>query len=208
MTNADEQALFDRFLAGDQEALAGLLRSWQQRTYNVCLRMVNNRDDAAELTRKSLLQIIQNIDDFPSKSALDTWVIRIAMNQSISHLRKRKIRRSPNLDNCAKTNSDETRKGENNAVRAQVEDDREPGPLQQIQDKKRINQLRTAVSNLEEPFRAVLVLRDLQQMDYEKIAEILDLKVETVKSRLFRARLAFRKQLVRFNPPAEQDELG
>ncbi|MCC6580282.1 MAG: RNA polymerase sigma factor [Phycisphaeraceae bacterium] len=167
---------------GDQAALAKLLETIQHRVYTLVLRMVSHRDDAAEVTQDVLLKIVQNISVFKGQSDVRTWAIRIAMNQSISHLRKRKLRRTASLDQQAEEGP--TPPG------------REPDPAWNVQQRESLDHLRVALSRVEESFRGVLVLRDIEQMDYQQISQVLDLPAGTVKSRLFRARLALRQEMM------------
>lgn len=204
MPASAEQELLSRVKHGDQAAMASLLQRHQGRLYNVCLRMVSNRDDAAELTQDVMVKIVQHIGEYKGEAALSTWMIRIAMNQSISHLRKRKLRRTVSLDGPGAGNG--RAPGDDDqatALRRRLADDTEPSPQARVEDRERLDRLRMAIAALDEDFRVVLVLRDIDEMDYQTIAQTLDLPVGTVKSRLFRARLALREQMVQLEsePP-------
>lgn len=202
MTSLAQQDLLERVRRGDRAAMGALLQEHQGRLYNVLLRMVSNRDDAAELTQEVLLKIVQHIDDYRGQAELTTWMTRIAMNEAISHLRKRKLRQTVSLDG----RSDAAGGGSNSrgwsdddqatALRRRLADDREPGPAECVEKKEGLERLRLAIAGLDEEFRAVLVLRDIDEMDYAQIAEVLSVPVGTVKSRLFRARLALREKMV------------
>ncbi len=203
MTSTAEHELLSQIRRGNQAALGMLLEAQQGRLYGVILRMVANRDDAAELTQDTLLKIIQNIGSYRGEAALSTWMVRIAMNQAISHLRKRKLRRAVSLDAGpagANNNGDD----QATVLRHRLADQREPSPEQRVQTREMTDRLLDAVAGLDDEFRAVIVLRDFDQMDYQQIAEVLDLKIGTVKSRLFRARLALREQLQRADQPADE----
>lgn len=212
MTDPAEQALLARYQGGDQQALASLLQTYERRLYNVCLRMVSNRDDAAELTQDAMAKVVEHLHDYRGDAELSTWMIRIAMNQSISHLRKRRLRHTVSLDAPASgpsagsprrprlaalpSNGRFGRAGQVTVLRRQLVDRREPGPLERVQHREMVELLWAAIGRLEDEFRAVLVLRDIEELDYRQIADVLELKVGTVKSRLFRARLALRQQMV------------
>src|SRR5690606_17313263 len=101
---------------------------YRQRLFNVCLRMVGSRDDAAELTQDTMVKIVQHIDTYNGKSALSTWMIRIAMNLSISHLRKQKLRHTSSLDVGIDSGQDVSR-----PLRDRLANGREPGPEQCVQ---------------------------------------------------------------------------
>lgn len=200
MTQLSEKELLGRIRRGDQAALGQLLQNYHKRLYNVCLRMVSNRDDAAEATQEAMLKIVQHIDHFRGDAQLSTWMIRIAMNQATTLLRRRRVRQSVSLDQGANPGGNPgagAADDQARALRLHLADSREPSPQQRVQQKETHAQLHTALGLLEEDFRAVLVLRDLQEMDYQQISEVLDLPMGTVKSRLFRARLALRQELVK-----------
>ena len=203
MTATSEQALLARVQRGDQAALGELLEAYRARLYNVCLRMVSNRDDAAELTQDAMLKVVQHIKGFRGEAHLSTWMIRIAMNQATSHLRKQKHRRHASLDHAppnGRPHDDQA-----TALRDRLADPREPGPEARVQQQEAHDRLHRALGMVDEEFRAVLVLRDLEQMDYRQIGEVLDLPLGTVKSRLFRARLALREQLQQMDPRTPRD---
>lgn len=193
MDPADEKALIERVHAGDRAALGELLRAHQRRLYNVCFRMVSHPDDAAELTQDVLLKVVEKIDGFRGDARLTTWMTRIAMNASISHLRKRKLRRTVSLNQPAPGR--DSVEASDGSLAGRLPDPREPGPAACVQHHESLDELQRAIAGLDDDQRAVLVLRDLEELDYHQIAQTLDLPVGTVKSRLFRARLALRKTL-------------
>lgn len=197
MTQHAEQELLAKIKKGNQAALGMLLKSQQQRLYNICLRMVGNRDDAAEVTQDALLKIIQNISRFRGDAQLSTWMVRITMNQAISHLRKRKHRQTVSLDAQMAGHRDDQAV----SLRQQLADPREPGPATSVETQEMLDQLQIALGQIDDEHRAVLVLRDIDQLDYKAIAKALELPTGTVKSRLYRARLALRHEMLKLNPP-------
>ncbi|MEX0654690.1 MAG: sigma-70 family RNA polymerase sigma factor [Phycisphaeraceae bacterium] len=193
-----DQHWLDRIRDGDTSAMGELLSAYQGRLFNVCLRMLSNRDDAAEATQEAMLKIIQHIDSFRGRSQLSTWMIRIAMNQATTRLRQRQRRPTFSLDGRGHANGRAHRVGgddQASGLREVLSDSREPEPGAGVEKEELRRQLQTALGTLEEEFRAVLVLRDIDGMDYQQIADVLETPVGTVKSRLFRARLAMRQQL-------------
>ncbi len=199
MTPSAEQALLAKARRGDQQALGELLMAYQDRLYSVCLRMVSHPDDAAEVCQDVLLKIVQGIPKFRGDSGLSTWMTRIAMNQSISHLRKRRLRKTISLDGPGGDRQQVDPDDQAAALRRQLADTREPLPDQRVQEDEMLARLQQALANLDDSFRAILVLRDIEQMDYARISQTLDLPVGTVKSRLFRARLALRQEMDRLD---------
>lgn len=195
----DDASLVRLAQSGDRGALATLLQRHELQLFNTILRMVSNRDDAAELTQQTMVKVIQNLNSFEHQSQVSTWMTRIAMNEALSHLRKRKVRRAQSLE--ATPNGEAHDDGER---RRPIMDMREPEPSQRVETNEMVACLQSAIDQLDEPFRAVLVLRDLQQMEYRQIAEVLELSVGTVKSRLFRARTALREQMQCHETPADR----
>lgn len=201
MNNAAEEKLVARAVQGDQDALGRLLETYQGRLYHVVLRMVGNRDDAVELTQEAMVKIITHIGRFDGRASISTWMTRIAMNLAISHLRKKRVRRAASLESSAW--GDASPDGQAATLRQQLEDRREPSPARSVQQSEMLKHLRTAMGRLDTDLRAVLVLRDIDELDYGNIAEVLSVPLGTVKSRLFRARLALRREMYKLCPQAE-----
>ena len=197
MSQQSDSLLIEQVRDGDTAALGQLLELHQNRLFSIALRMVSNRDDAAEVTQDAMLKIIQHIDTFRNEAQITTWMTRIVMNQAITRLRRRKLRDHASLDTTRTTHPDGEQTG---TLRKVLEDHRELEPSQRVQDGEMIDQLLNAIDRLDTDFRAVLVLRDLEEMDYQQIAETLQIKVGTVKSRLFRARLALRQEMQKTAP--------
>ncbi|MCX5659522.1 MAG: sigma-70 family RNA polymerase sigma factor [Planctomycetota bacterium] len=197
MAQPSEPPAIEAVMRGDAGALGRLLEFHQHRLYNVCYRMLGHRDDAAEVAQEAMLKIVEHIHDFNGQSEITTWMVRIAMNLSISHLRKRKLRHTTSLDSGGGGDPDD----QSTALRHELKDHREPSPGSSVEQQETAAQLQVALARIEEDFRSILILRDLEGMDYQHIADVLALPVGTVKSRLFRARLALRHEMLRLNPP-------
>lgn len=178
LTPLREQQLVAAYRDGDQGALTELLRAYQHRVYAICYRMVP-REDALDLTQDALVRVMEGLSSYDGRSRLSTWIIRVTMNCCLSHLRKQRIRRHASLD-------DEAGPGER-------PDSGEPSPVERVQLSEMRAMLLRAMQRLDPALRAVLVLRDLQELDYQQIATVLGTPVGTVKSRLFRARTALRR---------------
>ncbi|MEO1237616.1 MAG: sigma-70 family RNA polymerase sigma factor [Planctomycetota bacterium] len=192
---AEELALLERARRGDRGALGELLRSQERRVYRVCLRMVSHPDDAAELAQDALVKLIQNLDGFRGEARVSTWVTRIAMNLSVSHLRKRRLRQTASLDAPPVGVNTSSGGGASGGTIGSILPGGEPGPASYVEEREELDLLQRAIAALDDDQRAVIVLRDLEQMDYASIARTLDIAEGTVKSRLFRARLALRDKL-------------
>jgi len=182
-----DNVLVNRYLKGDQTALGELLSRHQNMLFNTVLRMVSNRDDAAEVTQEAMMRVVQNIDRFRQDSKFTTWATRIAMNCAISRLRRRKLRRMASLDMPMGHDEDA------GPMISRLAADEGLDPADRVAFNDRVDLVHQAIDLLDEPFKSVLVLRDIHGMEYAQIAETLDIAKGTVKSRLFRARLAMRE---------------
>ncbi|MHC5024525.1 MAG: RNA polymerase sigma factor [Planctomycetota bacterium] len=184
LTPLRELQLLDRYEAGDVEAMAELLGAYQRRIYSVCYRMLGNVEEATDLTQDAIVKILEGLNTYDRRARLSTWIIRVSMNCCLSHLRRQKVRRHRSLDEPA---------AEGGGSRAS----RLPGP-EELSGSRRVEQaelreiLLRGLAGLDPEMRAVMVLRDLQDLDYQQIAEVMEVPVGTVKSRLFRARNALR----------------
>jgi RNA polymerase sigma-70 factor (ECF subfamily) len=182
------------------KAMTELLAGYQRRIYSVCFRMVRRPEDAADLTQDVLLKLIENLSSYDGRSKLSTWVIRVAMNASLSHLRRQKTRETESLD------AGRTRSPGTTASGSRMPAPREPSPLQGVELQQQRTLALQALDRLDADTKAILVLRDLQDMDYQQLAEVLDVPLGTVKSRLFRARAAFREAFEAVGGEGREDQ--
>lgn len=175
--------------SGDRDAMALLLKSCHHSVYLRCRRLVNNPSDAMELTQDTLVRVIDRLDSFQGNCRFKTWVIRIATNLCISYLRKMRLRRAASLESGRSGDDPQLN------LRQMLKDPRELAPEQCVSNHERHARLYQALAQLDEPLRQIIVLRDLESKEYDQIADELQVKLGTVKSRLFRARLALRHEL-------------
>ncbi len=207
MTKSLEQQLAQQAAGGDHAALARLLELFERRVYNLCLRMLHHRDDAAEAAQDTLVKVIEHLPSFENRSEVGTWIYRIAMNQCLTRLRQRQNRPTVSLDAMGGSHSHHS-SGQPHApsVAGKLPGapgrERELSPAQRVERDELLGLLQVALARLDEAFRSVLVLRDLEGMDYQQISQVLQLPEGTVKSRLFRARLALRHEMLQLAPPA------
>ncbi len=170
----------------DRAAWNELLAAHQDRLYAVCLRMVGP-SAAADLTQDAMVKILQGLDGYDGRSQVGTWMVRVAMNACLSWLRGQKLRRHKRLgDDEGSVRGLGTSGGGGGRAG-------ELSPVGRVQGDERNAALAAALADLPDDQRAVVVLRDVQGLDYEQIAACLEVAVGTVKSRLFRARLALRE---------------
>lgn len=182
-------ALIKRFRKGESGAVDILVSKYQDRLYNVIYKMCRNHDDAMELTQDSFVKAIENVGSFQGKSTFYTYLFRIGVNLTINFCnRKNKVRF---------TTMEATASSEEGApvLRDYLHSTREIDPHKAAENKESVEILREAIAELDEKYRTVLVLRDIEEMSYEDISSTLKLEAGTVKSRLFRARMQLKDKL-------------
>jgi RNA polymerase sigma-70 factor, ECF subfamily len=186
----DDSVLVRRCQRGDSEAMSCLIVKYQDRVYNSILKICQNHDDAAELTQDTFVKVLENINSFRGKSSFYTWLFRVAVNHTLNYC-KRRFKLSPvSLD--AENDQIEESKGKLAAVLAAPDG---PDPAVVAQQKELSQIVVNLIGQLRQEYRVVLVLRDIEQMTYAEIAEVLRIETGTVKSRLSRARAKLRELL-------------
>ena len=200
MTPMRELQLLQEYRLGKAEAIDELLGSYQKRVYGVCYRMLRHEHDALDLAQESMVKILEGLDSYDGRSKLSTWIIRVTMNCCLSHLRKQRLRRHSSIDAVHGANGP-----------AHPPSSMTTGELsapQRVEQAEMGSMLLRALDSLDSQMRAVLVLRDMQDLEYEHIGEVLGIPLGTVKSRLFRARCALRAaaELELDRPLAKDDQ--
>lgn len=191
-----ERAEADRTLvggakAGDFAAMESLLLKYERQVFGVARRIVQQHQDAEEVTQQTFLSVIEHLGEFREESQFRTWVLRIATNHALALLRKRAVRAGPSLDDG---NSDDSYEGlptpEYIAVWRET-----PEELAIRRETRR--SVDEALADLNEKHRVVFVLRDIEGLSTQETAEILGINAGAVKVRLLRARLMLRERLTR-----------
>ena len=179
---------------GDRAAYGRLVVLYQDRIYNAVLRMVGDRDEAAELTQEAFTRGLESLESFRGDSGVYTWLFRIAMNLAISRLRQVQRHRVFSLDSSSGNGRAHDGDGQ---AKALVDRARQAsvGPSAAMEERERAEQVLAALGRLDADYRAVLIMRDVEGFDYQQMADVLGLPLGTLKSRLFRARIALRDQL-------------
>ncbi len=197
----EDAALVRKIQEGDVDAFEHLVLKYQDRGYNICLRTVGHAEDARDLAQETFLKAFDAISRFEHKSSFYTWLFRIAVNLSISWRRRdRKIKMlslsggdgddgEPGLESKLADTDQAAR------LRSEVRDSEMLEPPEELKRRETRQAVADALRQLDEDQRMILVLRDIESLDYKAIAEILDLPLGTVRSRLHRARLAMRDLL-------------
>jgi len=185
----EEAAVVAQARTGDAKAFNELLQRYERKIFRLALHITQNREDAEDVLQETFLKAYQHLDQFQGQSKFYTWIVRIAVNQALMKLRKRKSDRSVSLDDTIDT-------GEDTVAREIAAWDENP---EQQYGREELNQILTsAVDGLTPIYRAVFVLRDVDGLSTEETAEALELSVPAVKSRLLRARLQLRDKLTRY----------
>ncbi len=184
----DEAELVSRARDGDGEAFAELVRRYERRVYRLVRNITQNPQDAEDALQDTFLKAFSRLDSFEGNSKFYTWLVRIAVNEALMKLRKRKSDRTVSLDDGIDT-------GEDVVVREIAVWDGDPEQKYSQQELRAI--LDEAIASLRPAFRTVFVLRDIEQLSTEETAAVLGLSVPAVKSRLLRARLQLREKLTR-----------
>jgi RNA polymerase sigma-70 factor, ECF subfamily len=184
----DESVLVDRARQGDDEAYAGLVKMYEKKVYRLARNITKNEADAEDVLQEAFLKAYINLDKFQGDSKFYTWIVRIAVNEALMKLRKRKRGRTVSLDEEIDTGEDEVKR--EIAVW-------EGNPEQKYSQEELRRILDEAIQSLKPIFRSVFQLRDVEELSTEETADMLDLSIPAVKSRLLRARLQLREKLTR-----------
>lgn len=182
--------LVEKVMAGDQAAFTELVKRYQGKVYQLALRLTGNQMDANDVLQDVFLSVYQKIHTFRGAAAFSSWLYRITANASFARLNQRKRAAAVSIDDVLPAVEGQE------PPNAFSEWTQPPDTILFNQEARRA--LEKAISGLPEEFRTVVVLRDVQNMSNQEVAEILNLSVAAVKSRLHRARLALRRQLGEF----------
>ena len=177
---AEETALIDCIVSGQASKFEILIGNYQQRIYASLLAMLGNRHDAEDVTQETFLTAFRKLEQFERRSSFYTWLHRIAFNAAIDLQRKKKR----NRNTLSSTDLTET-------VESRAQDLNSPSSM--AVSKETVCQVQIALSRLDEERRNIIVLRDMQGIDYAEIATVLGIPVGTVRSRLHRARIELRE---------------
>jgi RNA polymerase sigma-70 factor, ECF subfamily len=185
----DESALVAKAREGDLAAFNELVNTYSRKIFRLAKHITQNDEDAEDVLQETFLKAFEHLGNFQGQSKFYTWIVRIAVNESLMKLRKRKSDRTVPLDEPVDT-------GEDTVVREIAVWDENP---EQKYSREELGQiLDEAVESLRPAFRTVFVLRDIEELSTEETAEALGISVPAVKSRLLRARLQLRERLTRF----------
>jgi len=185
---SDESELVRKAKAGDAQAFTTLVSRYQRKIFRLAKNITRNDEDAEDVLQEAFLKAYEHLDTFEGNSKFYTWIVRIAVNEALMKLRKRRGDREVSLDEPVELGEEEVKR-----EIAVWEDN----PEQRYSREEMQEILNDAVDTLKEDFRTVFVLRDIEELSTEETAETLGISVPAVKSRLLRARLALREKLTR-----------
>jgi RNA polymerase sigma-70 factor (ECF subfamily) len=189
LVEVDEAERIAQARNGNARAFGDLIGKYERKIFRLAQHITQNREDAEDVLQETFLKAYEHLDQFQGNSKFYTWIVRIAVNQSLMKLRKRKTDRTVSMDEGIDT-------GEDVVVREIAAWDEDP---EQRYSREELNEILTAaVDSLAPAYRTVFVLRDVEDLSTEETAEALDLSIPAVKSRLLRARLQLREKLTKF----------
>ena len=194
MTDLNERNLIRRAKQGDMLAFEELILKHEKIVYNVALRMMNHSEDARDISQEVFLKAYRSLSNFDERSAFSTWLYRITHNTCIDEMRKRKGKQTYSLE--------EELESEDGSMQRQIADEGDTPEESLLREEKK-GEILKALDTLSEEHKAAIILRDVKGLSYEEIAEILELSLGTVKSRISRARNQLKNEILKIR---EQNE--
>ena len=198
MDDVSEAVLVERLKGGDGAALETLMERYASRVFRVARGITRTDADAEEVVQDVFLTLARKIDSFEGRAALGTWIYRVATNAALLKRRGKRAQLEVSLEENLPTFMQD---GHREGPRAYLLGDWSGTPEVELLDGEARAVLSRAIEQLPEAYRAVLVLRDVEELSNEETAGILGESVSSVKSRLHRARMALREQLTRHLAP-------
>jgi RNA polymerase sigma-70 factor (ECF subfamily) len=186
---SEELQLVRAAKGGDVSAFEQLVKRYDRNVFRIANHITHSREDAEDVVQEAFLKAYSNLEKFQEQSKFYTWLVRIAVNEALMKLRKRRPERFVSLDEDVKTEDD--------SLPREVAD-WSPNPEQLYNQEELRDILSRTIQGLPPTFRTVFVLRDVEGLSTEETAEALELSVPAVKSRLLRARLQLRERLNRY----------
>ncbi len=186
---SEELVLVRAAKGGDDKAFGELVKRYDRNVFRIAQHITQNREDAEDVVQDAFLKAYTNLQQFQEQSKFYTWLVRIAVNEALMKLRRRRPERMVSLDEDIKTEDD--------SVPREVAD-WAPNPEQNYNQAELKEILSRTIQGLPPGFRTVFILRDVEGLSTEETAEALELSIPAVKSRLLRARLQLRERLNRF----------
>ncbi len=193
----EEASVVAELKAGSEEAFYWLIAHYNQPVYSLIYRILDDPSDAADTTQEVFIKVFRGIKGFNSDSSLKTWIYRIAVHEASN--RRRWWFRHKSHETSIEPRPDRDEESAGFGVKDTLVDEGK-SPLQSVYDEELKLRVETELKALNEPYRTTVILRDIEELSYEQIAEVMQTSLGTVKSRLVRGREALRKRLERHLP--------
>ena len=184
MEDSNIEVLIKKAILGDSSAFEELIKNYERIVYNIVYRMLNDSEDVKDISQEVFIKVYRNLDKFDGKSLFSTWIYKITMNTCIDEIRKRRGKQTYSIDN-------EMDKEENKKQFANIKT-----PEDFYISKENREEIIDAINMLKDEYKKIIILRDINVFEYNKIAEILEISLGTVKSRIARARLKLRNLIL------------
>jgi len=184
-SKAEDISLINDAIAGKQEAYQRLMTKYRQLIYNLIFRMIRNKEDVEDLTQEAFIKAFNSLDKFDKQFSFSTWLFKIATNNCIDYLRKKKLNTF---------SIDKELGSEDDDYQFEIPDN-ERTPDKNLMESERKKILEEAIENLPSKYKSVILLRHRDEKDYEEIAKKLKLPLGTVKAHIFRGRELLNKYL-------------
>ncbi len=191
-----ERALVIEAVSGDIQSFQKLIEIHQKKIFNLVYRMINNEEDAKDLTQDILVKAFKNIEKFRLDSSFSTWLYRIATNTCLDELRKRKKRFSEIPLTVEDEETDKT-------IKEYAIDRNGPDSIYLKKERQRL--ISDEIKKLSPDYKQMIILRDIQGLSYEEISEICEVNIGTIKSRINRGRNQLRERLMKYKELFELD---
>lgn len=163
---------------------------YQRRVFNLCYRILSNRDEAEEVAQDIFVTVFRKINSFRGDASFSTWIHRVSTNHCknrIKYLKRRRYYDTDSLDSSIET--------EDGEITRQIKDEEGLSPESELSQIEDVEIIGKAIGELDEDYRIVVIMRDVQDLSYKEISEIIDLPLGTVKSRIHRARAMLQEKL-------------
>lgn len=184
-SKSEDLALIEEALKGNQSSYETLMRKYYQLIYNLVYRMISRKEDVEDLTQEAFIKAFNSLQNFDKQFAFSTWLFKIATNNAIDYLRKKKL---------ATFSIDKEIEADDSDFKFEIPD-HENKPDREIIDNQMRKILDEAIESLPPKYREVIVLRHKEEKEYEEIAKLLKLPLGTVKAHIFRGRELLNKYL-------------
>jgi len=189
---AEEATIVADLKAGSEDAFAWLIAHYSQPVYSLVYRMLDDPSDASDTTQEVFLKVFRGIRGFNANSSLKTWIYRIALHEALNQ--RRWWFRHRGRETSIEPAGDPQEEHPPLALRELLTDSGK-SPLDNVFDSELRDRVEAELRAITEPYRTILILRDIEELSYEEVAEVTEVSLGTVKSRLMRGREALRKRL-------------